>query len=34
MLAGMMDDFVYGEVVNILGADGDNSVRGSSYNYH
>lgn len=28
--AGVMDDFVYGEVVNILGRDGDNSVSDHS----
>ena len=26
-----MDGFIYGEVVNILGSDGDNSVKDSSY---
>ena len=29
-----MDGFIYGEVVNILGSDGDNSVSGSSYLSH
>ena len=24
--SGVMDEFMYGEVINILGSDGDNSV--------